>query len=385
MTVTTHAEIHACPRRWALSAAEYRDIWAGRGYPPRIQVQALSGSVIHLALETITRQLVRAGCGSVEDAKTILVMKELGGYTKLVHECISRVIERFTENPRALPLMEDTSRALRSNAAGLRTRIQSILARVRIPPAADATKAIHGGDPRRRGPLTSGAFPEVELRARRIGWKGKADLLVLSEEGCEITDFKTGAPDEAHKFQVQVYALLWALDDELNPTGRLADRLVVAYEGGDVEVAPLQADQLTEFENGLVERRAAAEAAVSVHPPEARPSADNCRYCGVRQICDEYWASDIHRAVDSGWETGFCDVELEVVRRHGPSSWDATILLSRVAGVGAQALLRTTGPSEFRAGERLRLLNAALAHDPEAGHEPVILTLGRFSEVYSVG
>jgi hypothetical protein len=46
-----------------------------------------------------------------------------------------------------------------------------------------------------------------ELRAKSIGWKGKADLLVLADDACEITDFKTGAADEAHKFQVRVYAM----------------------------------------------------------------------------------------------------------------------------------------------------------------------------------
>lgn len=38
---------------------------------------------------------------------------------------------------------------------------------------------------------------EVELRAKIIGWKGKADLLVLADAACEITDFKTGTADEA--------------------------------------------------------------------------------------------------------------------------------------------------------------------------------------------
>jgi hypothetical protein len=128
-----------------------------------------------------------------------------------------------------------------------------------------------GSTAKERVPLTGGAFSEVELRATRIGWKGKADLLTLSEQACEITDFKTGAPNEAHNFQLQVYALLWSLDDELNPTGRLVDRLVVAYEGGDVEVAPPTIAQLAEFQRDLIARGAAAQASLSARPPEARP------------------------------------------------------------------------------------------------------------------
>ena len=51
MSVSTHAEIDECPRRWALSAADYPDLWSGRGYPQKLQVAALAGSVVHLALE----------------------------------------------------------------------------------------------------------------------------------------------------------------------------------------------------------------------------------------------------------------------------------------------------------------------------------------------
>jgi hypothetical protein len=46
------------------------------------------------------------------------------------------------------------------------------------------------------------------LRAPRLGWKDKADLLVFTEEAREITDFKTGARDDAHKFQVPAAAVL---------------------------------------------------------------------------------------------------------------------------------------------------------------------------------
>lgn len=42
MSVSVHAEIEECPRRWALSAADYPGLWSGRGYPPRLQVSTLA-------------------------------------------------------------------------------------------------------------------------------------------------------------------------------------------------------------------------------------------------------------------------------------------------------------------------------------------------------
>jgi len=97
-----------------------------------------------------------------------------------------------------------------------------MLTRLRLPkgaPRALATSVTKTPGPPLRRPLANGAHPEVELRAKSIGWKGKADLLVVGDDACEITDFKTGAADEAHKFQVRVYAVLWRLDDQLNPSG----------------------------------------------------------------------------------------------------------------------------------------------------------------------
>jgi hypothetical protein len=224
----------------------------------------------------------------------------------------------------------------------------------------------------------------VEFRAPRIGWKGKADLLVISEQDCEITDFKTGAPDDAHKFQLQVYALLWHFDDELNPTRRPVTRLIVAYEGGDVEVEPPNATQLEEFQRDIIARRATALESLSAQPPEARPRPDSCRHCGVRQLCDEYWMGGAQRAVSTGSSSIFSDVELKIGRRHGPASWDAVVMLSPVVLTGKPALLRTSHPIELRPDDRVRVLDAAVAIDPESDDQPAIVTLGMFSEIFSV-
>jgi len=383
MTVTTLAEIEACPRRWALGAAEYAGVWIGHGYPPRLQPSALAGRVVHLALETITRELVRSACPSVEHSKAVQVMRGLGGYTKVIHDCIDRVLERLTQNPRAAPLVENAARALRARASELRMRAQTILCRIRLPSFSAASAESSG--PVRRGPLPFGAYPEIELRARRIGWKGKADLLIVSDEGCEISDFKTGAQADGHRFQIRVYALLWGADEELNPTQRRADRLVLRYGEVDEEVSAPTAAQLDDLERDIVARRDAAQRAVSGPRPEARPTAENCRFCGVRQLCGEYWEAATRRDFASdGANPRFTDVELTITGQHGPSSWDAVIEVARDAAAGKPAVLRTNGNLECRSGERLRVLDAAIAVDVEDNEQPAVITLGTLSETYAV-
>ncbi len=383
MTVTTLAEIEACPRRWTLGAAEYPGLWTGRGYPPRVQLSTLAGTVVHLALEETAKGLAQAGCPSVQDSRAYQVLRELGGYTKVVNDCIDRVLERLASSPRTKHFLEFASRSLHGCVPELRTRTQTILCRVRLPQVGVSHTDGHTSKLRRS--LALGVFPEIELRARRIGWKGKADLLVLSPRGCEITDFKTGEPDDGHRFQIQVYALLWSRDTDLNPDGRLADRLVLAYSSGDVEVPAPTAPELDAIENHIVARRDAACQAVSLHPPEVRPDPDHCRSCGVRQLCNEYWTVEAQRRLAEGvGDRRFADIEVMITERHGPSSWDAQVVVSGNAPAGKLAVLRTRGDVEFRIGDRIRVIDAAVTVDGEDMAQPVVITLGVLTETYAV-
>jgi len=384
MSVSTHADIDECPRRWSLGAAEYPDIWSGRGYPPKLQAAALAGSVVHLALELLTKQLTGAGVPSLNDPSATQVLRELGGYTRVVEDCVERILERFSDNPRALPLMEHAQRTLRGQVPMLRARVQSMLARLRLPkwvPPVPIPSAMKAVGPITRSPLANGTYPELEVRARNVGWKGKVDLLVLSNDTCEVTDFKTGAADEAHKFQIRVYAALWRLDDELNPLGRIVDRLILAYEIQDVDVPPPSQQEIEDLARDLLARRKASELTLAARPPAARPDAETCRYCGVRQLCDEYWAGTTQALTEDG---RFGDIELKIVGRHGATSWDAVVMRARNLPAKMPALLRLQRHDNFELGMRVRILDAALACDPEDSAAPAIVTLSAWSEAYRV-
>ena len=82
MSVSSLGEIESCPRRWALASADYPQLWDHPGYPPRLYAASLTGSVVHLALKTVTQALARAGCRLLADADAVQVMRGLGGYTK---------------------------------------------------------------------------------------------------------------------------------------------------------------------------------------------------------------------------------------------------------------------------------------------------------------
>jgi len=342
MTVTTLSQIESCPRQWALSAADYPELWNERGYPPRFHLSALVGTVVHLALETITRALIRARCPSLQDATAIQVMKDLGGFTKVVNDIIDRALADLASSPRARRSLEFATRSLRAKVPELRTRVHTMLCRVRLPPPSPypAARCVHT----ERRPLTTGVFSEVDLRAKQLGWKGRADLLVLSPDECEIIDFKTGAPDDRHRFQIQVYALLWSRDADLNPDRKRATRLVLAYDSSDVEVHAPNDSELEVLETHLGTRRDAAYLAVSQHPPQARPQPDSCQYCSVRHLCGEYWTPETQRQMAQDCdEQRFVDVEVTITGLRGPSSWDGRVELSRGTATGKAAVIRKHG------------------------------------------
>ena len=175
MTVTTLREIESCTRRWALSAGQYPDLWNGRGYPPRVHLSALSGTVVHHALEVITRALVRAGCSSLHDPTALQVLRGLGGYTKVVNDCIDRTLSRLASNPRAQRVLEFAARTLRAQVPELRTRAQTMLSRVRL--SRDPARHAEGSTPRARGPLTVARFPRLNFELQRSAGRARRTSL----------------------------------------------------------------------------------------------------------------------------------------------------------------------------------------------------------------
>lgn len=384
MSLSVCVEIEECPRRWALSAADYPEVWGGRGYPPKLQVAAVAGSVVHLALEIILHQLVGAGVPSISDPSAPQVLRKIGGYTRVLEESIERVLECYVDNPRADGVIEYAQRALRGQIPALRSRVQSMLSRVRLPknfPSAPVAVAPKVDRPLRRLPLGSGIYPEVEVRAKGIGWKGRVDLITLGDDACEITDFKTGDIEEAHKVQVRAYAVMWGLDDELNPSGRAVDRLLLSYSGQTVNVPPPSTLETDKIIHELLNRRRAAEAALTACPPLARPSAESCRYCSVRQLCDAYWSGGMQNVSECG---RFGDIELKVTGRHGPTSWDAVVERARDYSRGTPVLLRVASSDVMAVGGRVRVLNGQLVRDDESGDVALIVSLGVLSEAFHV-
>jgi hypothetical protein len=215
-----------------------------------------------------------------------------------------------------------------------------------------------------RWPLGAGMHPEAVLQATDLRLGGRVDLITVTEDGCEITDYKTGAADPHHSDQVRTYALLWAHDGVLNPSALPVTRLTLSYPTHDDDVDVPTGAELAVAAAEMAARIDAADLALQGRPPQARPAEDICRLCGVRQLCEDYWAK-LSLTPTTGGSTGepqWFDLEGTVAGQNGARSWLVTC-----EGDQSTTLLRT--PSEettFRVGDRVRFLNLLRGNDPEA-------------------
>ena len=389
MSFSTLMEMEACPRRWALNAAVYPDLWKSPGYPRLPNSAAMEGTLVHLSLQTIMVALVERGCSSLLDESAISVLRELGGYTAITLRSLEQTVQPYEQNPRAAPLLAGIRRRLSARVPVLRSKVQRFLSRIR--PEGHSDILIRPATQTRsksRRQLAQGSHAEVELRAPNLGWRGFADLLNLSAARCEIRDFKTGDSKRQHELQLQIYALLWAQDRDLNPTGRFADELVLSYSEGDVNVAAPSETELHFLEQQLRERSISALASVKEEPPAARPSTENCEFCAVRHLCEDYWNWLSRTKIENDVSSGrFSDLQIKLSVQHGPNSWDGEIEVGSNLRVGGPVFLRTSNSNfDLRPRQRLRILNVRLSVTEEEPIEtqtnPVVATMGANSEIY---
>jgi len=365
-----------CPRRWMLSRATYPSIWQRRGYPGRPILPALVGDVVHRVLELILFGLYDRGCQSLAEPCAVSVLKELGGYSNLVEQAIGERLSNLQGNPRIESRMADFRSALLRRRPDIRQRVQAIITRTTIEPALADLIA----EPRhkKQGPLGQGSHPEVELRVPELRFVGRADLVTVTEGGCVITDYKTGAAEAHHAEQLRTYALLWKRDRLLNPTFLPVRSLVLAYATHDEAVEPPTNPELESLARQLADRMVQTERQLRLRPPPAYPSPAICGLCAVRHLCEEYWATLPANVVTSlsSEINDFIDCEAVVTSRNGPRSW-----MVQIESIQPLALLQTpTETPGFSVGNRVRLLD--VAHGRDADEQGTTLTMTQATEVF---
>jgi hypothetical protein len=300
----------------------------------------------------------------------------------VIDQVVTEHMTRLVANPR---LTRDRTAALRRALAErvpeTRTRVQSILSRTDLPrertigsPTTSDAPTIPVDGP---AALDRGAYPEVALTAPDLRLAGRIDLLTVSEDIVRITDYKTGNEDPAHLDQLRTYALLWALDGTANPDRGLATELLVEYPTHHIRVSAPDTDELRALETEIAARIVIADDVLAHPPPPAKPDPEVCRFCAVRQMCDDYWqtiAPDPIQVPIGDW----FDVEGTIAENLGARSW---LLTTR--GSGSGIVLRTPAPrDDIQVGDRLRVLGVRRDAEPDSHSAEAVMTVS--SELHLV-
>jgi hypothetical protein len=150
-------------------------------------------------------------------------------------------------------------------------------------------------------------------------------------------------------------------------------------------------DELSFLEDEIRRRTAVALSELRLNPPEARPSRENCAYCTVRQLCEEYWKWITREEGDpESAENNFADLQISLSNPHGPTSWNGVVEASSAIKSGWPILLRASKtPYELHADQRLRILNAKVSiYQEEQGTAPdfpqVVATVGSSTELFLI-
>jgi len=365
-----------CPRSAALRHATYLQLWNRRGYPDKPSLAALAGMVMHSALSRTIHALANNGVDSFQDARSVAILKSLGGYSKVIAESVADVTKSLAGNPRFELVRLSSVARLNDRIPAIREQMQLQLSRLKWklqPPSFDLagdldSDTVASG----RLPLEQGTHFETELRHPGIKWRGFADLIQLRDDACTIEDFKSGEPSDDHLLQLQIYALLWSHDEELNPARTAIDRLVICYPDGD-RIVPYNKKDGAKLTRELQARTEAVRKAVSGPDSQANLDAERCPKCDVRHLCSEYWTAN--RATSAGGASAervqLDDVQLILRSRKGQNTWSAECQLSNHVEIGSAVLLRWT-PKDFAVldqlvpGSEVRLSGALISYSEDA-------------------
>jgi hypothetical protein len=382
---STLKEIEACPQRYVLSRASYPDLWAGDGYPSRPSPNSLFGEVVHEALDTLVKVLIRAGCESLATPAAVGILKPLGGIPAAVKMAMELRLSTLEANPRLnSEAFQRLARSLGDRSEDARAVVQEFLSRLSFPDAPiSADERVTGGSnttgpPFRRRPATTGTHSEITLVDEELRLIGRIDLLTVGEDDVRILDYKTGAPDPGHVEQVNLYALLWGRDHVVNPHELPVGQLTIAYPNDYVDVGPDERGDVTALQHQLRLRVASADNMADEVLPEARPAPELCRFCPVKGLCGTYWSRIVPNpasVADGEW----FDFEGVVGSPNGVRSrW------MMASGSGEKQLLLRTPPSAPRLveGDRVRLLGIRLEEDQEA--DAIVAVMSTSTEVLTL-
>jgi PD-(D/E)XK nuclease superfamily len=249
-----------CPRRWWLERCRYPN-GPDSFYPAPVSAAALEGQLVHKVVE--------------EWGKAIRRGEDPGQVRLRFKVALRDALDALKDNPR-----------VNTGKLGAGVSLDVCVAKAHeliggLEPAApnQGVQRSFPDGPRQGPPMAAEEFwlvvhdPPLKCQLDRI-------------RGGVVTDFKTGSPDPSHIEQLHFYAVLWWLK-----YGEFPEGLELRYPGSVIPVPVPSPSEINSQIASLQAELFAMQAEFETGNPPARPSVEHCRYCPVRQLCNDYWRS----------------------------------------------------------------------------------------------
>lgn len=161
----------------------------------------------------------------------------------------------------------------------------------------------------------------------------------------------------------------------------------MVYADGSVEMLVPTVSDLDKFEQSIHSQIDVARVVVDTRPPVARPSAEACPHCSVRQLCPVYWKWLELESQESP-ERVQADAEVHDLRKQTDLLWRGLVQISPRLSSGSTVLLRaqrnrTVFSNVLDRSRSVRILNAHILPADDAGGFPTI-SLTSASEVFAL-
>lgn len=306
-------QIDECPRRWQLQYSKYEGL---DRYPSRPNPAAVEGRIIHSLLEKLFRALACYGMPLIGSETFQKCISEID-----INLAISRSIrdyeERIALNPRGHGFQ------LRSSIQQLRNKVVQIFRdqydkiRKNTPPSI-IRSSYNTLKKQSCNDVTGNDFAvilnknkiltELTLEHMELPFSGIIDFIWLDDEGMKISDFKSGAYKHDHKDQVLMYALLLKSNLQCLPKEAF---IVYPDRSERVEIDEnIVENVFFDLKNKIITAKRELKSV-----PAKTSLNENCQYCPVRQLCDQYWVS-LSNDPQQVKKSGIVDLEVEVTGIH---------------------------------------------------------------------
>jgi len=272
---TSLSNFNKCPVEWHLSRAKYNPY---PRYPEKISKAKIKGEVIHLLQEDFVNYLQEIS-GGKEEIDLTEAIKEFGARKRLLKMLGNDIPRKYITNPRSKIFqikgqinVDDCLNEFKSMIQDLKLKN---LFKHRIKK--EITNQGNAHFPAREG-------AEIFFRVDDPPVNGRIDAILSGK----LIDYKSGEKHEEHKRQVEFYSLLYWYK-----FGESLDSIEIRYsKSGDYEkINPPDDVELEEMDKELRKKISRYQNSILGNNLNPRPSKDNCHFCDVRQLCDEYWTN----------------------------------------------------------------------------------------------